>query len=113
MNIDTEALKAAIKKVAQPSTSTKYLVDVDDLIAELTKPVWTPKAGEYYLSGRHLVPVRHVDCSTISNSSRPITASEIGLEPFDREYRDHIDDSWKGGYNEAIDHVNNTLFPDK
>ena len=121
----TDRLEAAIKKVAQPSSSTKYLVDVSDVIAELTKPVWTPKEGTFYAwrSGNQgpwgatrSLPDYLFDRD---NERRPITASEIGLEPFEYLIEAHLrptgnmDYYETRGYNKGMKHVNNTLFPDK
>ncbi len=107
-----EAIKAAIDK----SAGTGYMASgayLDNVIAELTKPKWTPKVGCYYISistsGRELA-VKHlkegwehpIDC-------RPITAAEIGLEPF--EYKTGADMVSHLKWNDAISFVNATLFP--
>ncbi len=115
-----EAIKVAIDR----SAGTGYLASnnyLDKVIAELQKPKeppWMPKDGDPYafsLDGGaswsygkgHLSASRRAD----SVLRRPLTAAEIGLEPFEEMAQGRWSIDRTDGYNDAIAHMNSKLFP--
>lgn len=84
-----------------------------DLIAELQKPdepAWTPKVGQCVARVDNGNPYRW--CHGFKSEYRPLTATEIGLEPF--EHRDvgfFVTDGHAQGYAQACDDHNEQLFP--
>ncbi len=92
------------------------------VIAELTKTAWTPKVGCAYAHRWHKVDSWHFGQHKWKTSSeasqdceyRPITAAEIGLEPFvhdERTGKGELTGAYIDGWNEATDEHNEQLFP--
>ena len=111
-----EAVEAAMKNHCSYFNCATH--EVSRVIAELQNPLWVPKVGQVYAFVDDCrTDWAFIRCSDIPEPTknvkrRPITATEIGLEPF--EYLD--DESWSIGqtscYNQAIKLVNKTLFGD-
>lgn len=94
----------------------------NDLIATLTAPAWKPKVGQvYYWASNDDEAYFQYDaaCEDAWDNEtvevRPLTASEIGLEPF----KVPTDDGYQNkqgaygiGWRDALDYVNKTLFGD-
>ena len=109
-----EAIEAVMKKHVG-----KFDV-VANAIAELSEPPFTPKMETYVVTtgkGRPIKLTSEILLKNVvaSGGWRYPTATEIGLEPFAflKVGIGEVKDEYYRGHCEAIDHVNQSLFPNK
>ncbi len=109
-----DAIKAAIDK----SAGTGYMASgayLDNVIAELTKPKWTPKVGQVIANKADPDDFIRVERShSCFGNWKAVTATEIGLEPFEEIGpfgKTTADDFERNGYNKATRAHNAILFP--
>ena len=107
-----EAVEAAMKN------HCSYFDEISHVITELQKPLWVPKVGQIIVNKAdpdEFWKIYEINHQTFNNW-RPMTATEIGLEPFEYTpyppmgHETQLDNYH--GYCAAIDHVNKTLFGD-
>ncbi len=120
-----EAIESAKKRAAKRQEQDPQ--GWDAFIAELTKPkepAWTPKVGGAYAYRWQKFHSWNIgqykwDSSRKAEKGceyRPLTAAEIGLEPFKYLWSDGDKNGGRGmlevqAYNDACDDHNETLFP--
>jgi len=110
MKYTIEEIEAAFVKSLNSGIAD---ISVDEFIAELQKPKWTPKVGQIVYSEERPGNIFYwckQDKAKNWPDLKPVTAKEIGLEPFKKLKANEWPQVFREGYARAIDHVNRTLF---
>ena len=109
-----EAIEAALRNAESGNAGSPKEFE-EQVIAELTKPEWTPKVGQWVIDvdNDFQQPLEWSSSCEAPELYRPLTATEIGLEPFTNTAQIPLSIVQQEGYDLATRDHNKSLFGDE